>query len=413
MWLILQSAYDTLLTAISTGVVPPFQDQQAYAAGKTTALGQGNFSDIMEVAGDTARIHIKGILTNEPSLMAFFFGGGNTTYPEIIAALAAAEKDPKIKKAELFIKSPGGIIEGGFEAMSAIRNFAKPITARIDGVGASMAYAFASQTLHITAAHNATQVGSVGIAQEISIPENLVILTSTAAPKKRPDVRTEQGKKDAVEFLDSIHGLFAQAIAEGRTRATGKTVTVDMVNSNFGQGAAVLGIEALNKGMVDVIESDKSVRPVLKVVGSKGNDNIGGNKAMTLDELKAQHPALYAAAVGEGVHQGVVKERDRVNSHLIMGSSSGDMKTAMEAIKAGTEMTGALQATYLAAGMNRTDKTNRQAETTALNPGGGNAPAGGGAPALSDDEKSDQVLALVAKGTGYTVPVAANAGGIK
>lgn len=402
MWLILQSAYDSLLMALSTGVVPSFEDQRKYAAGRLEALSSGNMSDIMEVAGDTARIHINGILTNEPNLMAFFFGGGNTTYPEIIAALAAAEKDPAIKKAELFIKSPGGIIEGGFEAMSAIRNFSKPITARINGVGASMAYAFASQTLHITAAHNATQVGSVGIAQEITIPENLVILTSTAAPKKRPDVRTPEGRKDAVEFLDSIHGLFAQAIAEGRTRATGKTVTVDMVNSNFGQGAIVLGAEALNKGMVDAIESDASVRPVIKLVAKTPDPpkaGIGGKKAMTLEELKAQHPALYAAAVAEGVTQGVAKERDRVNAHLIMGSSSGDMKTAMAAIKDGKEMTGELQATYLAAGMNRSDKTNRQEESTALNPGGGGS--GTGAAALTDDQKSDQVLAIVAAATGY------------
>lgn len=408
MWLILQSAYDGLLAAMSTGVVPSYEAQQNYAAAKATALGSGNLSDIMEVAGDTARIHIKGILTNEPSLMAFFFGGGNTTYPEIIAALAAAEKDPKIKKVELFIKSPGGIIEGGFEAMSAIRNFAKPITARIDSMGASMAYAFASQTLHITVAHKATHVGSVGIAQEISIPENVVILTSTAAPKKRPDVRTEQGKKDAVEFLDSIHGLFAQAIAEGRTRATGKKVTVDMVNSNFGQGAVVLGAEALDKGMVDAIESDASVRPVLKLVAKTPDPpkaGSGGSKAMTLEELKAQHPTLYAAAVAEGVQQGVAKERDRVSAHIIMGDSSGDMKTAVDAIKAGTEMTETLRATYYAAGVNKTDKTNRQTETPPVNPGGGAAPA-----ALTPEAKEDAVLALVQAGCGVT-NTAAKVGG--
>ena len=77
---------------------------------------------------------------------------------------------------------------------------------------------------------------------------------------------------------------------------------------------------------------------------------------MDLKQLTAEHADTFAAALEQGVQQ----ERDRVCAHLIMGESSGDMKTACLAIKDGLQMTSALQATYMTAGMNRRDVENRQ-----------------------------------------------------
>ena len=82
---------------------------------------------------------------------------------------------------------------------------------------------------------------------------------------------------------------------------------------------------------------------------------------MNLNELRAQHPDVYEAAVKAGVDQ----ERDRVSAHLTMGEASGDMKTAVDAVKKGDGMTATLQAQYLAAGMNRRDQDSRQEDDTA------------------------------------------------
>ena len=76
---------------------------------------------------------------------------------------------------------------------------------------------------------------------------------------------------------------------------------------------------------------------------------------MTLEELKAAHPGAYAAAVAVGNEQGVTQERDRVGAHLTMGAASGDMKTAIESVGNGSAMTATLQASYMAAGMNRSN----------------------------------------------------------
>ena len=102
---------------------------------------------------------------------------------------------------------------------------------------------------------------------------------------------------------------------------------------------------------------------------------------MNLDELKAQHPELYAAVMKLGEASGVTKERDRAGAHLIMGEASGDMKTAMTAVKDGTEMTATLQATYMSAGMNRKDINARGGDEL-------NADAGDGAGAEDEEAQS-------------------------
>lgn len=82
---------------------------------------------------------------------------------------------------------------------------------------------------------------------------------------------------------------------------------------------------------------------------------------MNLRELRAQHPDLYEEAVAVGVRQ----ERDRVGAHLTLGEQSGALEAAFTAIREGTEMTQTMQATYMAAAMNRADNATRQAETDA------------------------------------------------
>jgi len=94
---------------------------------------------------------------------------------------------------------------------------------------------------------------------------------------------------------------------------------------------------------------------------------------MNKDELKKQHPELYAAVLEEGRaevresvrEEALTDERDRVEAHLTAGESSGDMKTAIEAIRAGDKMTQTHITKYTMAAANRGDRQARQAETEA------------------------------------------------
>lgn len=378
MWLLLSAIREIFEEAQKNGSAPTAQQQLDYEARMMSPSGQ-DLPRLLTVAGNNAEIAIEGAITNRPSLLAFIFGGGNTTYADINAALAVAEQDPDIDNITLAIDSPGGTIAGLFDTLAAIESAKKPVKAVVSNVAASAAYAIASQADEIVATNRAARIGSVGIVVRGFLDDNEIAITSSNAPKKAPDLSTEEGKAVVREELDALHDIFVDAIASGRG------VSTDTVNAEFGQGATVLAGEALKRGMIDAVADDP-----LSVVGStdstttaRSGGNLSEKGPMDLATLKASHPDVYAAAVQEGVTQ----ERDRVGAHLTMGEASGDMKTAVTAINDGSAMTAQLQATYMAAGMNNADVNNRQDDDD-------NADAGDGASA--EDEETAKANAGVA-----------------
>jgi ClpP class serine protease len=358
MWLLEASVRKALEHAEKSGFNPSAEQISRFEArfgGDVSA--QDN--RLLTIAGENAAISIKGVITQTPSFMAMIFGGGNTTYPEINAAIAAAEQDDSITNITYEVDSPGGGFDGLFNTLAAMQSAKKPSKAVVSSLSASAAYAIASQADKIVASNIAARIGSIGVVQTFYDDENEISITSTEAPRKRPDVRTEEGVAMVREELDALHEIFVEAISQGRG------MTPEEINANFGQGGTVLAREALKRGMIDEIAT-----PSLKAVkNTKTTTATSGTKPeainMDLHTLKAQHPETFAAAVQQGTEQ----ERDRVSAHLMMGEKSGDMKTASASIKDGSGMTATLQATYMTAGMNRSDVSGRQADDLTANAG--------------------------------------------
>jgi ClpP class serine protease len=361
--------------AAVAGNMPTAQQQAEYEARDRSGEG------ILAIAGDKAQIDISGVLTVRPSFFAMLFGGGNTTYGEITAALADAEQDPNVKEITLAIDSPGGQIDGLFDTLAALQGVNKPMKAVVHNVGASAAYAIAAQADTITAANRATRVGSVGIAATFFVSDDEISLTSRKAPLKNPDVRTAKGKAAVLDQLDALHEIFVDAIAEGRN------IKVQKVNADFGRGATVLAEQALRRGMIDNVQGVEN-----KAAAGTGGDRKTEARKMDLAIFKAENPDVYAAAVQIGVDS----ERDRVGAHLKMGEASGDVETASKAILDGSPMTATLQATYLSAGMNKADTAARQGDDAG-------AGAGDGAIAPTEGDEADQVAALVEANMGSEV----------
>lgn len=334
MWLLEQSIKRAIESAEAQGFTPTADQVSTFEA---------RAEDIMAIDGPKAQIKVAGVLTATRSWMAYFFGGGNTTYADIQAALAAADADSNVETISMFIDSPGGAVHGLFECIAAVQNTAKPIEVT-SSRACSAAYALAAAAGPIRATSAGSTFGSIGVVVDAFVDKSRVSVTSTLAPKKRPDLTTEEGLATIREELDALHDLFVETIANGRG------VGADNINADFGEGATLLADEALKRGMIDSITTEKP---------ATANSN-GGNqqeaRSMDLQTLKAQNPDVYAAAAQEGRDQ----ERDRVTAHLTMGEASGDMKTAIDAINDGSEMTATLQAKYLAAGMNRSDAQARQ-----------------------------------------------------
>jgi ClpP class serine protease len=294
---------------------------------------------------DVAVIPIEGVMTERPDFRALLFGGGNTTYQSIMAGVAEAEADASVQSIELaFGTAPGGNVNGLFPVMDAISNASKPVRATVRNLAASAAYMIASQASEgITALNDGARVGSIGVVMEKTLDPNLVSIASTQAPKKAPDANTDEGRAAIREQVDASHAFLVGKIAAGRG------ITAEEVNEKYGKGSVLFAQEALDAGMIDRIES--------KSTATKGSGTTQ-EESMDFAKLKAEHPDVYQACVAEGEKQ----ERARVAAHLKLGKASGDMETALQAIADGAGLTVELQATYMAASMNKNEEEARQGD---------------------------------------------------
>jgi ClpP class serine protease len=351
------------------------QQQQAEAAQQHAAAEQreGQFPPGMSVAGHTAEIRVEGVLTKRPDFWAKYFLGGNTTYSSIRNALGAAAASPDITDVILSIDSPGGNAEGLIETLETIAQFrqysGKKIRARADNAQ-SAAYGLAAAAGHIEATGRGATFGSIGTAVSYYVSPNVVTLTNTDSPDKRPDLTTDAGKAVVVKYLDQLNHEFVSAIAQGRG------VELASVTEGYGRGASMTAAEAKRLGLIDNIATTAP----RAVPSSKGT-------------AMAEPQELDRAAQDAALQRGIAQERDRVLGHLTMGESSGDMKIALDAIRSGAGMTVELQARYMSAGMNRADRGQRQTESNKAEVQ--LAGVGAASPAESSTDLGDQVVSLL------------------
>lgn len=332
----------------------------------------------LRVAGDTAEIDVLGVLTEQEDFWLWLLGYENTAYADIRDALMRAQQNPAVKRAVLRINSPGGNVDGLFETVDALRAFTKPLTATAK-MACSAAYDIAACASTIEAENAAAAFGSIGVAARFIVSDSIVDITSTEAPNKRPDVRTEEGQAVIRKQLDDIHALFTDVIV------TGRKTTLERVNADFGRGGVFLAAEAKRVGMIDSIAT-----------ASRG---VGANKTTASSRVDvAQGDGMETKTYEQGVTDGatatLASERKRVKAHLILGAQCGDMSIAIEAINAGAELDAEYQAKYMAAGMKRTAQAERQ-EDAAVVAAAITGAATAAASAMPDI--GDQIVALMDK----------------
>lgn len=338
LWFLEQWAYDELELLRSK------MDAAAIAELKRNVSSNRSRSNgMLIVDGSTARIPINGILTDEPDFFAELFGGGNTTYPDIVASLDAADKEFERVVLE-FGNSPGGKMDGLFPTMDRIKNMSIPVIATVQTRATSAAYGLASQAGEIVALHESAEFGSVGVAIRAVVDSQIVDIASTDAPRKRPDLSTDDGKAVVREELDEIHEMFASAIADGRG------TTAKKVNKTYGRGGTLLAKRALAAGMIDRIGA---VEYEITTAAEGGGNEGGGS--MDPKKLQAEHPDVYAAIVAIGVAQ----ERDRVMAHVTLAEQTGADTIALRAIREGSDLTQTLIAEYTAAGLAKRELSTR------------------------------------------------------
>ncbi len=365
MWLI----DPTILNAMRTAPAVTAEQQATYETQVAA-----NDESLLTIAGNTGRIGIVGTLTDAPSFMARYFGGGNTVYSDIVRAVAEAEANPAVETIEYYVASGGGQASAEWlAAMETIANASKPSRAFIGAMSASAAYGLTSQADEVVAQNALSYIGSVGVVVDAVIREDAVSITSTNAPDKRPDIKTEEGQATIRTMLDQVEGQFIDAVADGRG------VSADKVRKDYGRGATMTAAEALKRGMIDSIQDSKTT-------ATTGGKPTTGASSMDLNKLKAEHPAVFA----EAVQAGVTQERERVEAHLELAKAYDAQDIAIEAIEAGADLSTKYQAKYLAAGANkqRVDAQTTDDTSATDTP----APKGDNGPDL-EDQTADLVAA--------------------
>lgn len=378
LWLLEPTALLRLMHAQEhfrdTAALIQWEATQAAAEQREASHREGQFPAGMSVAGNTAEISVEGVLTKRPDFWAKYFLGGNTTYSSIRNALGAAAASPDITDVILKIDSPGGNAEGLIELLETIGQFrqysGKRLRARADNAQ-SAAYGIAAAAGSIEATGRGSTFGSIGTAVSYYLSPNVVTLTNTDSPDKRPDLATPEGKAVVVKYLDQLNHEFVSAIAQGRG------VELAHVSANYGRGQSMTAIEAKRLGLIDTIAT----------TAPRAVPSSKGNQVAEKDQESESRAALDAA-----VQRGAAQERDRVLGHLTMGESSGDMAIALEAIRSGAGMTVELQARYMSAGMNRADRGKRQTESTKAET---QLAAVGAATPTESTDLGDQVVTLL------------------
>ncbi|MGF3022647.1 S49 family peptidase [Methylobacterium aquaticum] len=188
---------------------------------------------------------------------------GLISYEGFKVQMLAAAADPRTKSILLDLESPGGEAVGAFEAAAVVRRVAaeKPVTALVNGMAASAAYAIASAASRIVSIPTGIS-GSIGVVlMHLDLSEYLkkegIKPTFIHAGARKVDANPYQALPADVRGrlqaeIDDFYALFVQTVAAGRPSLTEKAIRATEADT-------FMGADALETGLVDSLASFEEV----------------------------------------------------------------------------------------------------------------------------------------------------------
>jgi ClpP class serine protease len=293
-------------------------------------------NNILTVQGNTAIISIKGTLGFTPNLMQQIMGVVATSYEDIIKAVELANTDDEIEQIALDVNSGGGAVNDSlWSASDAIYASKKPVTAYASNNCCSGAYLLASQASEgIIARHDLTNIGSIGVIIFYKKPdEKMGVMRSSNANLKNAD--PEQHPEQYQAKIDAVEKYFINHIS----RSLG--LTTDKIVADFGKGATITALEALERGMIKEIYTPD-------MFGKKEQPEAQVEQVASVDveQIKA-----------ESYQAGIVAERERVATLNEFAAKYNAPEAAVNAIKEGLSVQDCMEAMLDEQQRNLTAKT--------------------------------------------------------
>lgn len=346
--LIQQTAMDAVLHALA-----PRMGFQAYGTAPDSSLvaSKGNMLGMASgryaeggyyvMTDGTAVVSMVGKMTNRLALMDAM-SGGMTSYASVENKLAAALRDPDVKRVVLEVDSPGGSVAGAFDFAERVYESrgSKPIIAAPSEMAASAAYLTASAADEIVLPQTGS-VGSVGVViamlnREKAMAKAGLAMTYIYAGDKKVDGNPYQALPDRVraelqDEVDATYDLFVGRVAKYRR------MTPDAIRAT--QAGMFTGKKAIDAGMADRVDSFANVvnptRRIAATSGSRSSLIQSQEKQMTDAEKAAADKAAAdarAAGLAEGqaigTKAGATAERGRIEAILSHPEAEGRTESA-------------------------------------------------------------------------------------
>lgn len=279
--------------------------------------------------------------------------------------------NPRAKTIKLRVNSGGGDVIDGFAIYQLLSEHRARVEADVDGLAASMASVIIMAADEIRIAphamvmiHNPWSIG-IGDADDMRKMADLLDKVRDNIASAYVD-RTGIDRDEVVSLMDAEtwmtadealeHG-FVDVIKETKKPAAKALARLDLSNFARVPDGFQRAVASARKSL-DEARADKARQPK-ETHAAVGGATPNKENTMDLETLKAQHPEVFKAAVQEGVN----KERGRVNAHLKLGQTCGDISIAVKAIADGVGLTEELQAEYMSVGMKNAASSARQAES--------------------------------------------------
>ena len=287
-------------------------------------------AELVERRGNVAVVNIQGVITRYSSFFSRFYRSQSTPVEVLALEFRRAIESPGIKAVLLNIDSPGGQANGTHEMAEMIYRArqVKPVVAYAGGMACSGAYwlGTSARELVIDAIGEVGSIGAYALYTDWSKADEKygikeIEIVSSLSPKKRPDPNSKDGQSQIREELDALVEVFIADVARNRG------VSVETVKADFGQGAVIIGQQAVDLGMADRLGSFEEVLADLQ--DNRSNTEVffmsseDKDKArITRDFVAANHPEIaeafrtegFQAGKEEGLKAGAQAERARIQA---------------------------------------------------------------------------------------------------
>jgi capsid assembly protease len=327
-WATTERALESLIRRLEAAERMESVDLEAVA----TKLGRPleNTGNRVEMRDSIAVLDVTGPIFRYANLMTALSGA--TSVETLARDFQVAADNPLVSQILLNVDSPGGEIGGISDLADLIYTTSrnrKPVTAFIDGLGASAAYWLASAAGKVYAS-NTSFAGSVGVVASITDRSGAqerqgvktYTIVSSQSPRKVNDPATDEGRAALQEMVDSLGAIFVDTVARFRG------VTTEKVLGDFGKGFVHPAHLAQKAGMIDGVTNFEALVESLQNHHQPTAAIAAQEKTMSAPnpETAAQPPAApnpTPAPAAQPVADAGAIERARIQSILTLPEAQG------------------------------------------------------------------------------------------